>query len=151
MFRWAILNPKENSGEGADVDTQNFFISPNPSEEEAVNFPSGNGNCFDFMNRQINRRRYGVMQQGKFILANDPASNNSRVSIGSRKFVNLWLPIRRQMKWANNVGEYPNTNIQLIYWFCQMGDKDVGREFTDGPLDMHGEAVTYFKDSPAFN
>lgn len=150
MVRWAVLNPKENTGDPDDVAVDNFFISADPSGEEATDFPS-TGNCFAYMNRQINRRRFGVLQQGKFILANDPASNNSRVSLGSRKLINLWLPIKRQMKWSSNTEDDPTTNISIVYWYCQVGDKDSAKKFTDGPIDLHAESITYFKDSPGFN
>jgi hypothetical protein len=149
--RWAVLNPKENSGDVTDVNTSNFFISADPGQDDATDFPS-TGNSFRYMNRKINRRRFGVVQQGKFILSNDPASTNSRVDIGSRKLVNLWLPIRRQMKWGNNVDTHPNTNLHFVFWYTQMGDKDTAQKFSgDGALDVHGEHVTYFRDSPGFN
>lgn len=150
MVRWAILLPKENTGENGDVGPTNFFIDPDPTTEEAVDFSSG-VNCFGIQNRQINRRLYGVMQQGKFILAQDPGSNNSRLSIKAFKMVNLWLPLKRQMKWANNVDEFPNTNIYFVCWYSKMGDKNTGSQFTDGPLEFHWESQTYFKDSLGFN
>jgi len=150
MVRWAILLPKENTGENGDVGPANFFIDADPAGEEATDFP-GAGNCFQYHNRQINRRQYGVMQQGKFVLAQDPASNQSRLSLNAQKLVNIWLPLRRQMKWANNTTEFPNTNIYFVCWYTQMGDKDGPRKFTDGPLDLNWEALTYFKDALGFN
>lgn len=150
MCRWAILVPKENTGENGDVGPSNFFINPDPPTEEAVDFTSA-VNCFGVMNRQINRRQYGVMQQGKFIIGQDPASTNSRLSTRAFKQVNLWLPLKRQMKWENNTTEYPNTNIYFVVWYCKIGDKNTGSQFTDGPLEFHWEACTYFKDSLGFN
>lgn len=153
MVRWCILNPKENTGVTGDVGPTNFFISVDPDQEEATDFP-GTGTSFSYMNRQINRRQYGVMQQGKFVLHQDPASNNSRLGMGAKKNINLWLPIKRQMKWPNNTTEEPNTNIYFCYWYCQMGDNTASRKFptsNDAPLEMNFEAVTYFKDSPGFN
>lgn len=153
MVRWAILNPKENTGVTGDVGPTNFFISSDPTQEEAEDFP-GTGTCFQFMNRQINRRLYGVMQQGKFVLHQDPSSNNSRLGMGAKKQINLWLPIKRQMKWPNNTTEEPNTNIYFVWWFCQMGDNTASRKYAtsnDAPIEKYHEAVTYFKDSPGFN
>lgn len=153
MVRWCILNPKENTGEQGDIEPANFFIGVNPALEEAVNF-EGTGTSFNYMNRQINRRKYGIMQQGKFILHQDPASNNSRLGMGTKKNVNLWLPIKRQMKWPNNTVDTPNTNIHFVYWMCELGDNTAGKKFStdnDSPLEVNFEAVTYFKDSPGFN
>lgn len=150
MVRWAILNPKENTGELGDVGPTNFFIGVDPDQEEATDFP-GTGNCFQFQNRQINRRQYGVMQQGKFVLHQNPSSTSDRLGLGAQKSIYLWLPIKRQMKWASNVTETPNTNVYFVYWYTVKGDKDTARYFTDGPIDMTAEAITYFKDSPGFN
>jgi len=150
MVRWAILNPKENSGLVGDIDPTNFFISPDPGTEEAIDF-AGTGTCFDYHNRQINRRKYGVMQQGKFVLHQDPSSSSSRLSMGCQKMVNVYLPIHRQMKWANNVDDTPNTNIYFVYWYTQMGDRNTDKAFSDGPIEMTAEAITYFRDSPGFN
>lgn len=150
MCRWAIVVPKTNTGELVDVTTSNFFINANPAGEEATDFPL-TGNCFKYQNRQINRRKYGVMQQGKFVLAQNPASTNSRLGMSAHKLINLWLPINKQMKWADNVGTHPNTNIHFLCWYTKMGDKDTAVKFTDGPIDFHWEANTYFKDSLGFN
>lgn len=149
MVRWCILNPKTNDGTVDSIETNNFFISQDPGTEEAEDFPT-TGNCFRYMNRKINRRKYGVLQQGKFILQNDVGSNNSRVNMQSKKAVNLWLPIRRQMKWGNNIDDDPNSNIFFCWWYCEVGDKDDPKKHTDSPIDMVAEAVTYFKDSPGF-
>lgn len=150
MVRWAILLPKENTGSTGDVGPTNFFIDQDPETEEATDFPS-QGDCFKYQNRQINRRLYGVMQQGKFILAQDPASTNSRLDVKALKNVNIWLPLKRQMKWANNTTPDPNTNIYFVCWYTLMGDRTSLPVFTDGPLEFHYEAVTYFKDSLGFN
>lgn len=151
MVRWAVLNPKTNDGTVDSIEENNFFISQDPQTEEAEDFPS-TGNCFRYMNRKINRRKYGVLQQGKFIIQNDVDSNNTRVSMKSKKSVNLWLPVRRQMKWGNNIDDDPNSNLFFVCWYCDAGDKDdPQRHAADGVMDIVGEKVTYFKDSPGFN
>ena len=149
MVRWAILLPKDNQGLNGDVGPDNFFISADPEGEEATDFSAAE-NCFGLQNRQINRRKYGVMQQGKFILSQNPASTNSRLGTHAFKALNLWLPVKRQMKWSSNTVEFPNTNIYFVLWYTKLGDKNTGAQFTDGPLEFHWEALTYFKDSLGF-
>lgn len=153
QIRWAILNPKVNTGnKTSDITLTNFFVNEGSvSNEDAINFKDATGMCFDYMNRKINRRRYGVVQEGMFELCNDPASNNSRVSKTTRKLLNLWIPINRQMKWASNTAldVDPTTNLYFVWWYCQEADKDAGRKFIGGAIDHTYERITYFKDSTA--
>lgn len=161
QVRWAVINPKENTGSALDITTTNFFMADGGSgsgNDDAMNFPSANGNCFKFMNRKINRRKFGVLQEGTFLLSNDVASNNSRVAPQSRKLLTLWIPVNKQMKWASNTAgsTLPTTNLYFVWWYCQEGDKDVGQKFgigsppSDTPIDHTRETVTYFKDSERF-
>lgn len=151
-IRWAIVNPRENTGEQADVTAgTNWFMSDNPGEDDTTDFPS-TGNCFKYMNRKINTRRYGVLQEGTFLLANDPAASNTRVDMRSKKFLTFWLPIKRQMKWGNNgtltQDAYPNANIHFVMWYVAMGDKDTAQKFSGSqPFDFTYERITYFKNA----
>lgn len=148
QVRWAIINPKENTGQLSDVtDGTNFFVSDSPGADDATNFPS-TGNAFRYMNRKINTRKYGVLQEGTFLLSNDPASTNTRVTPRSKKFISFYVPIHRQMKWGNNTtATHPNANLHFVWWYCVMGDKDAGKRFTTNqPFDYTWEAISYFKN-----
>lgn len=151
QVRWAIINPKENTGETTDISTgTNFFQSDSPAQDDATDFPA-TGNTFVYMNRKINQRRYGVLQEGSFLLSNDPASNNTRVAPRSKKFLSFYIPIYRQMKWgintAGETGYYPNANIHFVYWFTKQGDKDDAQAFSiNQPFDFHYEHITYFRN-----
>jgi hypothetical protein len=153
QVRWALINPKDNAGVDTDITSGgNFFMATNPEVDDSNDFPA-TGNCFSYMNRKINTRKYGVLQQGTFILSNDPASTNTRVETKSKKFISLWIPIKRQMKWANtNVGSggyYPNANIHFVFWYTTLGDKDTPQKFGSGdtPIDFTHEHVTYFRNA----
>lgn len=153
QVRWAVINPKNNTGQDEDILTgSNFFQATNPTVDDADDFPNS-GNTFKYMNRKINTRRYGVLQQGSFILSNDPASTNTRVDVKSKKFISLWIPIKRQMKWPNTDlgvgGRYPNANLHFVWWYVSMGDKDSGQKFATGdtPIDFTREHVTYFRNA----
>lgn len=151
QIRWAILNPRENTGNTTDIPTSNFFLNDgSASSEDAANFPS-TGNCFKYMNRKINRRKMGVVQEGTFILGNQTDSNNSRMDVTSKKLLTLWIPINRQMKWGSNVvtAIEPTTNLYFVWWYCVEGDKDAPQKFGTGnqPMDVHYESITYFKDA----
>lgn len=153
QIRWAILNPKVNTGnKTTDITLTNFFVNEGTaSNEDAIDFKDATGICFDYMNRKINRRKYGVVQEGMFELSNDPGSNNSRVGRSARKLLNLWIPINRQMKWSSNTAldADPTTNLYFVWWYCQEADKDTGRKFIGGAIDHTYERITYFKDSTA--
>ncbi len=152
QIRWAILNPRENTGNPTtDIDTTNFFINDGTaSNEDAADFPS-TGNCFKYMNRKINQRKMGVVQEGTFIIGNSTESNNSRMGIQSKKLLSLWIPVNRQMKWGSNVASdtNPSTNLYFVWWYCVEGDKDSAQRFGTGnqPMDVHYESITYFKDA----
>lgn len=154
QIRWAILNPKNQEfGSIADVSTTNFFINDTPTTDDASDFPS-TATCFRLMNRKINVRQNGVVQEGTFILSNDPASNNTRMSMSSKKLLSLWCPINRQMKWPNNstgaANRFPQSNLYFTYWFCELGDPTSSKKFptaNDAPFETIKESITYFKDA----
>lgn len=157
QIRWAIINPRDQDTSSVlDVTIgTNFFVSDTPAADDASDFPP-TGSCLVYMNRKINRRKYGVVQEGTFTLQNDVASNNSRIDQKAQKFLSLWCPINRQMKWPNNSagesGQFPSHNLYFVYWYCQQGDIKSTKTFTtanDVPIDVLHETVTYFKDAEA--
>jgi hypothetical protein len=150
QIRWAIINPMENAGSEADITGgTNFFVATSPGSDDTEDFPT-TGTAFDYMNRKINSRRYGVLQQGTFLISNDPAASNTRVNTRASKFIKFYVPLKRQMKWGNNLSggenDYPNANIHFVFWYCQQGDKDTSQKWsTDSPFDFHYEHQTYFR------
>lgn len=152
QIRWALVNPRDNTGAVTDITAgDGFFVSDNPIQSDGANFPT-TGNCFKYMNRPINKRRYGVMQEGTFTLWKDPASNNSRASLHGRKLLSLWIPINKQMRFDSNTtatgAEYPTTNVFFVWWYCVQGDTLTSKAFAAGnqPLDVLGETITYFNN-----
>lgn len=152
QVRWAILNPKTNTGASTDINTTNFFMNDGEIDgnDDATDFPT-TGRCFKYMNRKVNKRRYGILQEGTFLLSNDVSSDNSRLSPTARKLLSLYIPVSRQMKWGTNVASdvTPTTNLYFVWWYVQEGDKDTAKKFGTGdtPIDHTYESITYFKDS----
>lgn len=154
QVRWAVINPRTNTGAGTDITTLNFFQSDSPATDDASNFPTQNAVAFKFMNRKINQRNFGVLQEGTFLLTNDPASTNTRVDMQSRKFVSFYIPVRRQMKWpSTTAGDvFPNANLHFVFWYCQQGSTIVGTNYgTDTPIEFMHETVTYFRNADALD
>lgn len=154
--RWAILNPRDNSGAGATdiAPGTDFFMSPDPGADPAENFPA-TGNVFQYMNRAINRRRYGVLKEGHFQLTPDPANNAVPTVADStyQKFLSIYVPIRRQMKWPNNTTSSPNANLYFVWWYTSTGDMESAQQYTSDPsvpLQTISEVTTYFKTTAAF-
>lgn len=154
QIRWAILNPADHTtGTVLDVTLgNNFFISDSPGTDDATDFPS-TGSCFRYMNRKINQRKYGVVQEGTFILQNPVDSNNSRMDTRSKKLLTLWCPIQKQMKWANTTtganNRFPNANLYFVWWYCELGDNTSAPKFgtaNDVPIELNHETITYFKN-----
>lgn len=153
QVRWAILNPKKNTGQTTDVSNgTDFFISDAPTQDTDVTFPAS-GTCFRYMNRKINTRSYGVLQEGSFLLTQRIEQVGSVGAAGSgmrsKKFISTYIPIKRQMKWANNlvVTDYPEANIHFVWWYVQQGDSGQVKKYNDAPLDYHYESITYFKNA----
>ena len=152
QVRWAIINPKENTGELTDVTNgTNFFESPGPGADDSIDFPS-TGRAMAYMNRRINRRRYGVLQEGTFLLSNLQSSTDNRMSMQSKKFFSVYVPIKLQMKWANNDNAaeedgYPNANIQFVYWYCYQGDQEDAQQLPAGAIRFSYEKITWFNNS----
>lgn len=155
QIRWAILNPKDNDGLTTNKDLK-FFDSENPGVDDAKNFPT-TGNCFQFMNRKINNRQYGVVKEGTFILQpgqdSDGWTNGPRNKLSSKKLINLWLPIKKQVRWENNAtgtgDEFPTTNLFFVWWYCRLGDSTDPRKYpvdTINPIKYHYEKCTYWED-----
>lgn len=154
QVRWAILNPADHTtGTILDVTLgNNFFISDSPASDDATDFPS-TGVAFRYMNRKINQRKYGVVQEGTFILQNPVDSNNSRMDTRSKKLLTLWCPIKKQMKWPNNstgsANRFPNANLYFVWWYCELGDNTTSVKFptaNDVPIEAYHETITYFKN-----
>jgi len=175
QVRWAIINPKENTG-AISLGTSNFFVSKNPVSDMSDDFP-GSGKCFDFMNRKINRELYSVMSQGMFVLqppidtgtatsyntsatggADETAvQNRQRLGPGSFKKVSVNIPIKKQMRWDSNqagvAGQYPDQNIYFCWWYCQMGDDSTEKRYTVSrtPVRVDYEVTNYFTNSKMFS
>lgn len=154
QIRWAIINPKDNTGAGTDIENgTNFFVSDDPVADDATDFPA-TGNCFRYMNHKINTRKYGILQEETFILSNDPASTESRVTSSSKKFISFYVPINRQMKWDSieTADKFPNANVHFVWWYVSLGDKDDAKKFdVSQPLDFHNERMTYFRNAEILN
>lgn len=151
QVRWAIINPKDNTGAAEDITNgAGFFMSSSPGDEQVANFPAS-GNCFLYMNRKINQRKFGVLQEGTFLACTDPGSNNTRLSPSAKKFISFYVPIKRQMKWAANTidtaSDYPTANLHFVWWFVKQGDKDAGQAYAaNQPFDFQYEHITYFQN-----
>lgn len=155
QIRWALLNPRDQTtGTVLDVTIgNNFFQSDQPTSDDAADFPT-TGNCFKYQNRKINQRKYGVVQEGTFILNNNVASNNGRMALESKKMISLYIPVNRQMKWPNNgtatADKYPSTNLYFAFWYTELGDTKTAATYptaNDAPFDFMSEAVTYFENA----
>ena len=152
QVRWAIVNPKENDGSSKTAITAptDFFIDPNPDEVQTMNFPT-TGKSFQYMDRKINREDWGVLKEGKFVLLQNPASVSTRMSLEAHHKLSIYVPVNRQMKFADNIVDRPEQNLYFVYWFCNLGDFNDSQAFTSGPIRANFEYTTYFTNSKMYN
>lgn len=151
-FRWAIVNPKENTG-ASSFDVTDFFNDPGLVNDTGTkDFPS-TGNYFEYMHRKINPQKNGIVAQGSFTL--DPSSTGSDMvkNMPQQKIINLWIPINRVIQFNNNDNvagsEFPNTNLYFVWWFCRRGDCTTARIVTSAattPIEYTTEKILYFRN-----
>jgi hypothetical protein len=156
-IRWAVINPKDNTGQGSvDVDGSDFFISHSPDDDFTQDFPA-TGTTFRYMNKQINRKKYGVLKEGSFVLSPDVTSGNITTNAvkdsSFAKLIHFYVPIKRQMKWGDNITELPVANIYFVWWYCKLADLDTAATYVDvntTPIQHMYEHQTYFRTAKPF-
>lgn len=163
QVRWAVINPKDNDGAlSIPNPPPEFFIAKDPEGQMSQDFPT-TGSYFQFMGRKINREKYGVLAEGSFIIKQDnqpsqsvatnPTELTYRITYNKMYHrLRVWIPINRQMKWADNTGANPETNIYLCWWYCAYGDDRTERIFesNDTPIKHFGEQTVYFSNAAMF-
>jgi len=158
QVRWAIVNPKNNTGQTSDVtDGTNWWVSLNPANEYATDF-SGTADHFDLMTRSINRKRFGVLKEGTFLLGPaETGAGDGRTTYKQQKIINTYVRINQQMKWGSNENDtdekaYPNANIHFVFWYCKRGTLDTTKSFTTStnvPIETRAQITTFFKTTNA--
>lgn len=163
-FRWAVINPKQNDGafKGENSFDSEWWISRDPTEQMSENFNLV-GDYHTYQNNQINREKYGVVKEGRFMLTPMMAEQESTAGLANTKsmqaHVEFYLPINKQMKFQNNnldtASAFPETNLYFVFWYTAMNDMGVSQVFDGGvsksvPFKFKWEATTYFQNSAMY-
>lgn len=152
QVRWAILSPKEQTGNALNAAPQDFFINPDPANEMSKDWQA-TGNAFKYMNRKINREQFGVVKEGTFILSSVGAPDVTVFSPKAFKKIKMYIPIARQMKFDQNAftdeAQYPNSNLYFCVWYCDLADRTTAADAALN-LDWFGELTTYFHNSDMY-
>mgnify|MGYP000228474275 CR=1 FL=1 len=165
QVRWAVINPKDNNG-GGTISTNEFFIAANPEDTLTRDFPAS-GDSFQFMNRKINREQYGVLKEGHFVLRPDPGNaatvtpsapntGNKRMAASTQKNIKCYVPVKRQMQWADTATTkptHPEQNLYFVWWYCKLGDMVSGNRFSaanPAVLNNH-EMTTFFTNAKLYS
>lgn len=153
QVRWAIINPKINTGTPTDVSSNdNWWVSLNPGNEYAENYTSSSDH-FDLMTRSINPKLYGVLKEGKFLLGPaETGSGDGRTTFKQQKMIQTYIKLNQQMKWGSNgtteAENYPNANIHFVWWYCKKGTLEFTQSFTTEaniPIESRAQITTFFK------
>lgn len=155
-IRWCVVNPRDNDGEET-LPTNNWFRSLNPGTEYAEDFPIGTGggagwgDHYDLMTRGINRRKYGVLKEGHFVLSPAETGNNdTRKTWRQQKLLQFYIPIYQQMKWTGNGVEYPSSNLYFVWWYCGRGDLGDLATYADVntvPIEEQQQITCFFRNA----
>jgi len=164
QIRWAVLNPKTDSGDPLTSTPASFFIQNMPeasnTTDMAPDWPT-EGKVWAYMNRKINRESYGVVKEGQFVLSfpsdsGQTAAGALRKTRDCYKHLNMYIPINRQMKFENNDtvanSELPQENLHFVWWYTRYGDTSDNQKYTTlpHPVLMHYEATSYFTNSAMY-
>ena len=163
--RWAIVMPKEQpfTAQAPGTPEPDFFINPNPSTIQAEPGPAGTGGHFSLFNRKINREAFGVYREGQFILNNPPSARQGTTGfekhgLGTRKLLSFYVPINKQIRFANNTTDTANTspeqNMWFVWWYardCELASSSASFTTGNGAIEDTIEKTTYFKNSKAYD
>lgn len=149
--RWAVVIPKGDSIPSGNATLLDFFIDPNPDQDQIQPGPFGSGSHFALFNRKINREAYSVLREGQFLLSQQgqPESFPAMFGPSSTKIISTYIPIKRQMKF--NEDGTPEKDISFLYWYAD--DCDVGTTQkwpVNRPIQAAHEKITYFTNAVMF-
>lgn len=160
LVRWAIINPKDNDGSDKSADQPNdWFISRDPGEQ--MDLPMNtNHRYFTYAQSPINKMKYGVVKEGKFLLsAVQTRDNAADFKTASSKTVAFNIPIKKQMKFdvnANDPGDdRPETNLYMVYWYTRYNEFNSGVTFNatatrSVPIETLHETSMYFTNGKLY-
>lgn len=168
QIRWAVVNPKENSGSDLlrNASPNEFWIDADPTSNMYKNWTT-TGNCMSYTSRKINRDAWGVLREGTFVLCPNPSGTgdntlDARLGRSMGNQLNLWIPVRRQMSWTTNdevtASRWPEENIYFVWWYCKQFDSTDAQKMNSATADDIAqmpfrtvcERTTFFKNSQMF-
>lgn len=163
QVRWAVINPKNNNG-GISVPTSDFFVKRSPTTTIYRDFP-GTGTWYDFMTEKINREEYGVLKEGSFMMGKNAGQSQVLSSTyprmtdpGNVKMIDIWIPIRKQMKFNSTASQVPDVNLYFVWWYCALADSTQSQIFPGGdppnvqhPIQEMHEKKIYFTNAAVYS
>ncbi|QUS52618.1 capsid protein [Mute swan feces associated circular virus 14] len=151
-IRWAIINPKENNGSD-QLDGGEFVRARNPTTSPYGSFPSGAnpGDSFDLLSLKINSESFGVLKQGSFELR--AQEQQIRYTGSTTKIVDVWIPLKREIHFADNETAFPEENLYFVWWYCGSLSTVTTKEYTglNAQVAVFGEQTAYFTNSRLYN
>lgn len=161
-FRWAIINPKQNTGAAINNFNEEFFITRNPTEQMSSNF-TVNANYFTYHRQVINKEKYGVVKEGRFMLSPMMQQQENPAGVANTKSacaqLDIFIPLKKQMKFDLNdeTGEapFPENNLYFVMWYTGMNDLGTvklfdGDDQKDIPFIWKWETTTYFRNAAMY-
>jgi hypothetical protein len=146
--RWAILCPETNTGSPTDISVTEFWRDRETDDDMYEDFATV-GKFNDYMCRQINTDKYGIIKTGQFTLSPSTTGTSTVKHWASTKIMKMWIPIRRKMTWADTVTDFPEANVYLVFWYCNRGDLTNTQKYPSTgttPVETQIEHITYFKN-----
>lgn len=158
-IRWAVINPKANDGAVFNATNFNpeFFITRQPTTSMSTNFdPSLR--YWTYQHSQINREKYGVVKEGRFLLSPNFTSKDGALTQSMNKLLQFYVPVSRQMKFpTNGIGaDEPEANLYFVWWYTVQNKFGTSPNFNETlgtlvPIRVKHENTVYFRNSRMYS
>lgn len=141
----AVISPKA-AADAAAIPGPEFFRAEDNADRRGTNFVNGLSSS-EFHCLPINTDLYTILKHQRLMLIpgseTDPTTNSAEGK--SYEAINMWIPLRRQLRYDAPNSAPTDGQVFLVYWFTKFGEPG-GVTPTTNAVKFTERVVTYFRD-----
>jgi hypothetical protein len=135
----AIISPKAGLDDAETIPNTNFFR--NDGSDRAVDFNEVTLTALDYKCNPINTDLYNVHEHKRYIIGPFSSTGANTKELHIEK----WMPLKRQIRYAN-ASPYPEgKNMYMLYWFVPSNNAP-----TTSQLYYSHKYIKYFRETGGF-
>ncbi|ALY05859.1 hypothetical protein [Ctenophore-associated circular virus 2] len=137
----AVVVPKHNATIDPNIWFRGYGI------DRAIAFDPSTLNSNDFHCRPLNPDAYHILMHKRYRLNGDTDTATYAHNSG-RNFMNLnlWVPLRRQIRFDESTGTGAQNGRCFFVWWCDKYMSNTGTVTTAASLQMSKRIICYFRD-----